>query len=79
MNLRLARFIILWVSLILFFTSMHIYAGAIGDKVAITISETITEITCLGNADGAIDITVSGGVGPFGRFGNAGDQCKNQT
>lgn len=65
MNLRLARFTILWVSLILFSNSVKGYTDSDGNKLAITISETISEITCLGNADGAIDITVSGGVGPY--------------
>lgn len=65
MNLRLARFIILWVSLILFSNSVMSFTDSNGNKLAITISETISEITCLGNADGAIDITISGGVGPY--------------
>jgi len=65
MNLRLARFAILWVSCILYFKSVQAFAGSKEEKTAITISESISEITCLGNSDGAIDITISGGIGPF--------------
>ncbi len=39
--------------------------GSEEEPRAFTISGSITEITCLGSSDGAINISLTGGVGPF--------------
>lgn len=77
MNLRLARFIILWVSLILYSNLVMSYTDSDRSEMAITISETISEITCLGNTDGAIDITITGGVGPYTYSWSNGETTKD--
>lgn len=40
---------------------------------ATTITETITDVTCYGLSDGAINITVSGGVAPYTYMWNTGE------
>ncbi|MDI3527883.1 MAG: large repetitive protein [Tenuifilum sp.] len=45
----------------------------IQEPTALSISKTITNVSCYGLQDGAIDITVSGGTQPYGYFWTSGN------
>lgn len=47
--------------------------------MSITVSGIVTGAGCLGNALGAITLTVSGGIGPYTYQWSTGDQNQNQT
>ena len=38
-------------------------SGLVAEPAALTVSTTVTDITCNGDADGAVDLTVTGGTG----------------
>lgn len=40
-------------------------AFTVGDPGALTINETVTDVSCYGAADGEVSVSVSGGVGPY--------------
>ncbi len=51
----------------------------ITEPAAISVSSIVTDVSCNGNADGAIDITVSGGTGPYSYAWSHGPTSEDLT
>ena len=54
-------------------------SATITEPTAMSATSTVTDATCNGNADGAISLTVSGGVGPYNYSWNQGATTANLT